>query len=618
MGYKGAPIVHLMMGSESACEGYLVGEAHQGLKYMFQMMNEARLGIGMNATAIATAAFHASLDYAKVRPQGRNITDREPNRPQVPIIQHADVKRMLLVQKSITEGSLALLIFCGLLGDQVSQEIDPIKKGELEAQNELLLLEQTDKNEEIQNLKEELEAIKTVKEEGEVGRLRLREEYTTLQEELEAIKTVKEEGEEGRLRLREEYTTLQKELEKIKQEKADLQINYDALVKEKDEIVAKYNDLLRENATLKDEITQLKTKNQELETKNQELEEKLKYIGNDCYGKDAEIANLRSELTEELRKNKETLDKLIQLEKDIYDKDVKHVEELEKVRVEKVTALAEAARKHAAVMKDTAEKLALWISSPVIPLPFDTGPFAPVVQTIKTLIQTKNDEIKRLSVQQDPVKAKAEATSRHCYMLFFAAHTMSVHFPTYIEPQMNAEKIRISEYIQKMLYGEVPNVKGLLREDLIAKDKTTLLPERKLLDVLIKLLNSMENYYDSKETSEKEQSSLDSEKEILNLIEEKVKKVLKEKVLGIQEFQQETAKYMDVRLGKNGGHIERVYYYRKDGKSIIGTLGDDDKLIMTIITIYTTSNTKECRNKSETIWSKSKFIKVWICIIDNI
>jgi butyryl-CoA dehydrogenase len=103
------------------------------------MMNEARLGIGMNATAIATAAFHASLDYAKVRPQGRNITDREPNRPQVPIIQHADVKRMLLVQKSITEGSLALLIFCGLLGDQVSQETDPLKKGELEALLDLLI-----------------------------------------------------------------------------------------------------------------------------------------------------------------------------------------------------------------------------------------------------------------------------------------------------------------------------------------------------------------------------------------------------------------------------------------------------------------------------------------------
>lgn len=139
MGYKGAPIVHLMIGSESACEGYLVGEAHQGLKYMFQMMNEARLGIGMNATAIAAAAYQTSLAYAKVRPQGRNISDKEPNRPQVPIIQHADVKRMLLFQKSITEGSLALLIFCGLLGDKLSQEIDPQKKGELEALLDLLI-----------------------------------------------------------------------------------------------------------------------------------------------------------------------------------------------------------------------------------------------------------------------------------------------------------------------------------------------------------------------------------------------------------------------------------------------------------------------------------------------
>jgi butyryl-CoA dehydrogenase len=139
MGYKGAPIVHLMIGSESACEGYLVGEAHQGLKYMFQMMNEARLGIGMNATAIATAAFQASLSYAKVRPQGRNSNEKDPNLPQVPIIQHADVKRMLLFQKSMTEGSLALLIFCGVLGDKLSQESDPEKRIEMDALLDLLI-----------------------------------------------------------------------------------------------------------------------------------------------------------------------------------------------------------------------------------------------------------------------------------------------------------------------------------------------------------------------------------------------------------------------------------------------------------------------------------------------
>lgn len=133
MGYKGAPIVHLMMGSEQGCEGYLVGEAHQGLKYMFQMMNEARLGVGMNAAAIASAAFQASLDYAKVRPQGRQISDKEVSKPQIPIIEHADVKRMLLFQKSVTEGSLALLIYCGLLSDKIAQESNAQQKLEMEA-----------------------------------------------------------------------------------------------------------------------------------------------------------------------------------------------------------------------------------------------------------------------------------------------------------------------------------------------------------------------------------------------------------------------------------------------------------------------------------------------------
>ena len=133
MGYKGAPIVHLMIGSEQRCESYLVGDAHQGLKYMFQMMNEARLGVGMNAAAIASAAFQASLDYAKVRPQGRHLTDKEVSKPQIPIIEHADVKRLLLFQKSVTEGSLALLIYCGLLSDKISQEQDAQKKQELEA-----------------------------------------------------------------------------------------------------------------------------------------------------------------------------------------------------------------------------------------------------------------------------------------------------------------------------------------------------------------------------------------------------------------------------------------------------------------------------------------------------
>ncbi|MCY7351375.1 MAG: acyl-CoA dehydrogenase [Cytophagaceae bacterium] len=117
MGYKGAPIAHLTMGSHDDCQGYLVGEPHRGLSYMFQMMNEARVGVGLNATAIATAAYYASLAYAKERPQGRPIAEKDPVRPQVPIIRHADVRRMLLFQKAVVEGSLSLLTHCALLSD---------------------------------------------------------------------------------------------------------------------------------------------------------------------------------------------------------------------------------------------------------------------------------------------------------------------------------------------------------------------------------------------------------------------------------------------------------------------------------------------------------------------
>lgn len=138
MGYKGAPIAHLMIGSNDACEGYLVGDPNQGLKYMFQMMNEARLGVGMNAVAIASAAYHSSLAYAKERPQGRKISEKDLSKPQVPIIEHADVKRMLLFQKSITEGSLALLLYCAKLADQVAQSTQREEKHELEVLLDLL------------------------------------------------------------------------------------------------------------------------------------------------------------------------------------------------------------------------------------------------------------------------------------------------------------------------------------------------------------------------------------------------------------------------------------------------------------------------------------------------
>lgn len=108
MGYHGAPIAHLIMGERDDCHGYLVGEEHKGLSYMFQMMNEARIGVGVSAVAIASAAYYHSLQYTKVRKQGRKIDSKDPLKPQTEIINHADVKRMLLFQKSIVEGSLSL------------------------------------------------------------------------------------------------------------------------------------------------------------------------------------------------------------------------------------------------------------------------------------------------------------------------------------------------------------------------------------------------------------------------------------------------------------------------------------------------------------------------------
>ena len=112
LGYRGCPIVQLSLGDKNDCRGWLVGEPHSGLKYMFQMMNEARIGVGLGATAMATAAYYASLDYTKSRLQGRKMGQKDPNLPPVPIIEHADVRRMLLFQRSVIEGALSLIMQC--------------------------------------------------------------------------------------------------------------------------------------------------------------------------------------------------------------------------------------------------------------------------------------------------------------------------------------------------------------------------------------------------------------------------------------------------------------------------------------------------------------------------
>ncbi len=117
LGYRGCPIVQLSMGDKNDCRGWLVGEPHSGLKCMFQMMNEARIGVGMGAAAMATAAYYAALEYSKTRRQGRKVSQKDPNLPPIAIIEHADVKRMLLFQRAVIEGAQSLLMQCSKFVD---------------------------------------------------------------------------------------------------------------------------------------------------------------------------------------------------------------------------------------------------------------------------------------------------------------------------------------------------------------------------------------------------------------------------------------------------------------------------------------------------------------------
>jgi butyryl-CoA dehydrogenase len=123
IGWRGLPSLILSFGERGDCIGWLVGEAHKGIGYMFQMMNEARIMVGMNAVATASAAYHESLAYARTRTQGRPATARSGG-PQIAIIEHADIRRMLLRQKAIVEGGLALLATTSLHADLAAHGSD--------------------------------------------------------------------------------------------------------------------------------------------------------------------------------------------------------------------------------------------------------------------------------------------------------------------------------------------------------------------------------------------------------------------------------------------------------------------------------------------------------------
>ena len=117
MGLKASATVTLNFGDNDDCHGWLIGEANSGLKHMFQLMNEARVFTGIQAVSQASAAYQVALEYTKERVQGRDIANQDPTTPQIPIINYADVRRMLLEQKAFVEGCLGLVLYCARQAD---------------------------------------------------------------------------------------------------------------------------------------------------------------------------------------------------------------------------------------------------------------------------------------------------------------------------------------------------------------------------------------------------------------------------------------------------------------------------------------------------------------------
>jgi alkylation response protein AidB-like acyl-CoA dehydrogenase len=132
MGYRGTTNTLLNLGEgiftpggEPGAVGHLVGEEGKGLNAMFHMMNEARVSVGAGAMALGYTGYLHALQYAEERTQGRPLADRDPISPPVRLVEHADVRRMLLAQKSYVEGALALVLYCARLVDEVATADSP-------------------------------------------------------------------------------------------------------------------------------------------------------------------------------------------------------------------------------------------------------------------------------------------------------------------------------------------------------------------------------------------------------------------------------------------------------------------------------------------------------------
>jgi butyryl-CoA dehydrogenase len=124
LGQRGSVNTFLKFGETGACVGHLVGQPNQGLAYMFHMMNEERIGVGVAAIQQGSVAYLYSLQYARERRQGRHVDQKDPTSPPVALIEHADVRRMLLAQKAYVEGAHLLAFHAAVLVDR-AQDADP-------------------------------------------------------------------------------------------------------------------------------------------------------------------------------------------------------------------------------------------------------------------------------------------------------------------------------------------------------------------------------------------------------------------------------------------------------------------------------------------------------------
>jgi alkylation response protein AidB-like acyl-CoA dehydrogenase len=140
MGINGNSTCSLTLGGKGGCVGELLGEENKGMRAMFLMMNEARLLVGMQGLSCASASYMNAVNYARERKQGKNLLQMmDPDAPSVPIIQHPDVRRMLISMKTYVEGMRSLLYYAAYLSDRIATTNDEAEKVRLQGIIDLLI-----------------------------------------------------------------------------------------------------------------------------------------------------------------------------------------------------------------------------------------------------------------------------------------------------------------------------------------------------------------------------------------------------------------------------------------------------------------------------------------------